>query len=747
MTIRRQMMNYTAAPPLAASSGEPQSSRSDGVINAIRQPLLVLDEQLRVVFANQAFYSAFAVAPEETVGTHLAEAGNHRFDAPALRGFLDLIQTEDARIDEYEIEIELPARGKRVLLLSSQNIVGQSLARREILLAMEDVTERKRAEMVLTSAKWQAERANLTKSRFLATASHDLRQPLQTLSLMRAILAKTIKENREEDALKLIARLNETADAMLDMLDTLLDINQLESGIHPEKIDFPINDLLEQLRSKIAYHAQARGLLWRVMPCCLTVHSDPRLLEQMIRNLVSNALKYTVRGKILLGCRRRGDKLRIEVWDTGVGIREGQLEAIFREFHQLDNGAGERGPGCGLGLAIVQRLANLLDHPIHVRSRPGLGSVFAIEAPLGGESAGISARPSRREAPLGTGNHAAILVVEDDPTLREMLDLLFTGDGHCTATAVDGKRALALVPGSIRPDIVVADYDLPNRLNGLQVITGVRKSLGREIPGLVLTGDVSSATRREITGLGCVQRSKPIKAEELKHLIRSLVSEQRQRTRADPPPQVGSRDDTLRPTIFMVDDDIAVREAVRELLQAEGWAVEAYASCEAFLEAYRPGSEGCLVVDARLPRMNGLELLERLKTMRCGPPAIMITGHADIRLAVQAMKAGALAFLEKPIQYDELLGNIQRALELTRNSAALSSLREETARRIDGLTPRERQVMKLVVEGNPNKQIAYVLGINQRTVETHRATLMKKVGARSLSELIHLTIAGSSDNR
>ena len=150
------------------------------------------------------------------------------------------------------------------------------------------------------------------------------------------------------------------------------------------------------------------------------------------------------------------------------------------------------------------------------------------------------------------------------------------------------------------------------------------------------------------------------------------------------------------------------------------------------------------MVDARMPRMSGLELLERLKAEGRGLPAIMITGHADIRLAVRAMKADAMAFLEKPVQYDELVVNIERALELTRNSAALSSLREAAARRIASLTSRERQVVEMVVEGNPNKQIAYVLGISQRTVETHRATAMKKIGARTLSELIHLTIAGST---
>jgi two-component system, chemotaxis family, CheB/CheR fusion protein len=323
-----------------------------------------------------------------------------------------------------------------------------------------------------------------------------------------------------------------------------------------------------------------------------------------------------------------------------------------------------------------------------------------------------------------------------------LLDRLFASEGYRTAAAADGKQALALAR-AIMPDLVVADCRLPNGLTGLQVITGVREAVSREIPAVILTGDVSTDTMREIARRGCVQRNKPVRAEELTHLIQSLLTQSRQPT-VQARPQAESKTDMPQRTIFVVDDEVAVREAMRGLLQEEGWAVEVYSSGEAFLEAYHPSREGCLVVDARMPRMSGLDLLERLKTTGGGPPAIMITGHADVRLAVRAMKAGAMAFLEKPVQYDELVVNIERVLELTRNSAALSSLREAAARRIAGLTPRERQVVEMVVEGNPNKQIAYVLGISQRTVETHRATAMKKVGARTLSELIHLTITGST---
>jgi two-component system CheB/CheR fusion protein len=202
--------------------------------------------------------------------------------------------------------------------------------------------------------------------------------------------------------------------------------------------------------------------------------------------------------------------------------------------------------------------------------------------------------------------------------------------------------------------------------------------------------------------------------------------------------------DTNLTTIFVVDVESPVREAMLELFQKKGWSVEAYPNGEAFLKSYHLGREGCLVINARIPGMSGLEMLEYLKAGGGCLPTIMITDHADTRLAVRAMKAGAVGFLEKPVQYEELLANIERALELARNTAVHSSFHAEAARRMAGLTVRERQVMDLVVEGNPNKQIAYVLGINQRTVETHRATVMKKIGARSLPELIHLTITGSS---
>jgi two-component system, chemotaxis family, CheB/CheR fusion protein len=254
------------------------------------------------------------------------------------------------------------------------------------------------------------------------------------------------------------------------------------------------------------------------------VHSDPRLLEQMIRNLLSNAVKYTERGGVLLGCRRRGDKLRIEVWDTGQGIPEGQLKAIFEEFHQLNNSARERERGLGLGLAIIQRLGDLLGHAIAVRSRPGQGSVFAIEVPLGQEAAArplVQRQHALEESASGGG---VILVVEDDPAVREMLQFLLADEGYETMVAGNGREAMDLVARAPRPDLVIADYNLPDGLNGLQVVARLHEMHHHEIPVIILTGDISTETMSEISRHGRAQLKKPVRLRELMGLIRQLLS-------------------------------------------------------------------------------------------------------------------------------------------------------------------------------------------------------------------------------
>jgi two-component system, chemotaxis family, CheB/CheR fusion protein len=489
----------------------------ENILNSADVATLFLDEKLNIRFFTPAAKSLFSVIASD-VGRPIADLAHHFANGNLLAD----AKTVLAKLVPLTREIEaengawytcrvLPYRTK------DNRIEG-------VVITFVDVTARKQAEDSLNVAKLQAESANLGQSRFLAAASHDLRQPLQTLSFLQGLLAKKLKDR---DVLQLVARSEETLTAMSGMLNTLLDINQLEAGvIRPKFVDFPINDLLERLKTEFAYHTRNHELDWRVLPCRLAVCSDRRLLEQMIRNLLSNAVKYTKKGGVLLGCRRRGDKLRIEVWDTGLGIPEGQLRAIFEEFHQIDNPARELSRGLGLGLAIVERLGDLLGHTIDVRSRRGSGSVFAIEValvPEGRPLAPKSIEPEREEIAARSGS---ILIVEDDPALRYSLEVLLRADGHRTTAAADGEEAIKLVARKdAQPDFVIVDHNLPQGQTGLQVMARLREMFGHDLPALMLTGDISTQTLSEIAQQGYVHRSKPISAQDLRHLIRSLLAE------------------------------------------------------------------------------------------------------------------------------------------------------------------------------------------------------------------------------
>lgn len=744
--IEGVVITFTDIAETKAAEREIQAARvySDNVINTVRQPLIVLDQKFRIVSGNRSFHDAFALEPEQAVGREFGSIIQNPSAIDEFRSFLKRAQADPAPVDDCEIEIDLPPHGRRSLLLTARKLPDGPSGAAKILLAIEDITERKRAAQAVEAARRQAEQANAGKSRFLAAASHDLRQPLQTLSLLQGILAKKVKD---EDAAKLLGRLGETVDAMSAMLNSLLDINQLEAGVvSVERVDFPVMELFKHLRAEFAYHAEARGLGWRVVPSRLSAYSDPRLLEQMIRNLLSNAVKYTDHGKVLLGCRRHGGKLRIEVWDTGRGIPQEKLGVIFEEFRQLDNPARERSRGLGLGLAIVQRLADLLGHAIDVRSRPDKGSVFAVEVPLARGQPGRS--PADREHPDGppaqdaAGRSAAILIVEDEPMTCEMLKVVLEDEGHRAATAGNGRQALDLVEQqAIRPDLVLSDYNLPNGLNGLEVVARVQQMLHREIPSIILTGDTSAETLSEIARRGGVHLSKPVGPQELIELIQHLLARPEPAALPDLSPPAHPAAGGCQPfVIFVVDDDRSVRETMRDMLQDEGRMVEIYGSCEAFLEAFGRGRDGCLLVDARMPGMSGLELLQRLKDEGHRLPAIMITGYGDVATAVQAMKAGAAEFIEKPVGRDELLAGIERAVRHAGDAAAPTAARERAAALIGRLTVRQRQILDLVLAGHPSKSIAADLGVSQRTVDNHRAAIMKKTGSKSLSALVRTAL-------
>jgi two-component system, chemotaxis family, CheB/CheR fusion protein len=603
-----------------------------------------------------------------------------------------------------------------------------------VVITFADITDRKHTTSALEEAKLEAERANAAKSRFLAAASHDLRQPLQALALLKDFLAPNVTGAR---AAELMARFDKTLGALSGMLDVLLNISQIEAGaVQPEPVVFPVGEMLERLHGEFLALTAARDLSLRFMPSAAWVESDPRLLEQMVRNLLGNAVKYTRTGRVLLGCRRRGDTLRIEVWDTGIGIEASQLDSIFEEFNQVDNPARESGLGLGLGLSIVRRLGRLMRHPVDVRSAPGRGSVFAITVPL---RKGVTLPPREllrdpapAPAPDLIARPSAIMVVEDDPVLLELAAQLLRDNGHMVSCARDATEALRQVSvGAIRPDILLTDYNLPAGKNGVELLVALRARLQRPMPAIVLTGDISTAARAAIAEADCIHLKKPVVPATLLQAVESLCP---------PAPTPAAtvapgRAPEVMPVTYVIDDEPHVCEAIRDLLTARGREVEDFTSAEDFLAVYRAGRPGCLLVDAHLPGLSGIGLLGELRARGDHLPVILITGDDDIGLAVAAMRAGACDFITKPVGRDALMDSIDRAAEQSHTIRIADVAQAEAAACYAALTARQKEVMEMVLAGEPSKNIAVDLGISQRTVENHRAEIMHRMGVRSLPEL------------
>jgi PAS domain S-box-containing protein len=379
-----------------------------------------------------------------------------------------------------------------------------------------DITERKRSEQEISRARKSAELANQAKSGFLAAASHDLRQPLQTLRFLQGALEQ---HHPDGEGRKLLEAIGRSLDTMSSMLSSLLDVNRLEVGkLRPIKSDLAINEVFDSVATDFLRPVEERGLKLRVVRSGLLVYSDKRMLEGMIRNLLSNSVRYTDQGKILLGCRRAGDKIRIEMWDSGIGISEDQLPRIFDEYYQGAE-AAERG-GSGLGLAIVRRLGEVLDHGIDVRSAPGRGTCVSIKVPLG--QTRVNSEPAHDQVSESISFAGTVLVIEDETSVRSALNRLLKLRGIGSSIVATGNDALTLVTQGMRPDLILSDYNLRGSMNGVETIKALRSALAWNVPGIVMTGDIQSKTIEAIAAQDVSVVIKPFLAEELLQLMARL---------------------------------------------------------------------------------------------------------------------------------------------------------------------------------------------------------------------------------
>src|SRR5271170_3997015 len=381
----------------------------------------------------------------------------------------------------------------------------------------ERTAELQRLNAELERAKNEADAANLSKTRFLAAASHDILQPLNAARLYASSLSEGASQIGVEERADLARNVDVSLEAVEEILGALLDISRLDAGAtRPEISDVPVADLMGLLEIEFAALARAKGLDLVFVPTRLAIRTDRRLMRRLLQNLISNALKYTLSGRVLVGCRRLSGGARIEVWDTGLGIPPEHERAVFAEFRRLDQGA-RVARGLGLGLSIVERLGRVLEHPVGLRSRPGKGSVFSVTAPLG------RAAPKRRTAPGAPEPIAAgepldglkVLAIDNEPRVLEGMRTLLSRWGCVVATAEGLAEATAALIEFGPPDVIIADYHLDSG-DGVAAIRALREQFGRRIPAILATADRSPEVRDAAAREGAAVMNKPLKPAPLR---------------------------------------------------------------------------------------------------------------------------------------------------------------------------------------------------------------------------------------
>ena len=527
--------------PLIQGQTPSRADWFDALLSANDAPHALLGEDGRVLVANRAFAEALGLVQNAVEGRTLAEGG-----LPV--GVADAIDVLRRRVLATGTPAgsagPLPGLARAVALTPVRDEGGA--IRAVALIADAGAAALAEARADAAQARGDAERARTAKGKFLSAASHDLRQPFQAMHLFHHLL---IGRLTDPASIELANKLEQAIVGGETLLRALLEVSALEAGLVTAKPQtFPVDELLAKMLEEFGPEAEAKGLRFNVHPLDAQVISDPALMERLLRPILANALRYTLKGGILLAARRRGDTLRIEVWDTGVGIDPANHSVIFEDFHQLGNPGRDRKQGLGLGLAIVRRLAQVLGHPVTVRSRLGKGSVFAVEVPLSGsygdrsgdESADSEPEPAAgRSASAAPAKAGTVLVIEDDAMQLEGIGMLLRGWGYAVIPARGIVEACAeLDSAAATPDLVLSDLRLSGPETGIDAIQAVRARCGRRVPGVIVTGDTDPDRLRSVDRSGLSLVHKPCDPRALRRLLcRSM------KAGAGPAPTGGNRPD------------------------------------------------------------------------------------------------------------------------------------------------------------------------------------------------------------
>jgi signal transduction histidine kinase/CheY-like chemotaxis protein len=574
-----------------------QIEHAQDVVDTVREPLLILDANLRVHSANRAFYQTFAVTAEETETRLIYELGNGQWDIPDLRTLLEDILPMSSVFNDYELEHDFPAIGRRIMLLNARQL-RQGGHAELLVLAMEDVTERRRVESEIAKAKEAAETANRTKSLFLANMSHELRTPLNAiLGFSEMLQDEAVERNLEEFNVDL-QKITTAGRHLLGLINDILDLSKIEAGkmeLHLEAFD--VAALITEVATTIERQAAKNGNTLEITcaPDIGVMWADLSKVRQGLFNLVSNAVKFTHDGRISVAAERQLDQgsewIMFRVSDTGIGLDPEQIVRLFQPFTQADASTTRKFGGTGLGLALTRRFCQMMNGDVMVESVAGEGSVFTLLLPATvHESAAAAAAPpeARRVAvqqleplpPPGT----CVLVVDDDPLQRDLMQRYLRKEGFTVRTASGGADGLQLAR-SLRPAAITLDVMMPG-MDGWSVLSALKGDVAlRDIPVIMLTM-VDDPVRGFTLGASDYA-TKPVNRRRLSQILKKFTCRQ-------PPCPV-----------LIIDDDGMTRSLTRTIMEKEGWTVSEAGNGIEALESMEKNRPSLIFLDLLMPEMDG----------------------------------------------------------------------------------------------------------------------------------------------
>lgn len=491
------------------------------LLEAAPEAMIVVDGAGRIILANGQAERLFGLAREQMLDRSIemllpdrfaALHQKHRveyFAAARLRTMGEGFELYAKRFNGEEFPVE-------VSLSPIQTPDGVLVA-----TAIRDVTERKQVEQQLKDAQAEAEMANQTKSRFLAAANHDLRQPLQSVGLYLSSMRKMLGESYS--AIDVADKIRSSLNVMEELLDALLDISKFDAGaVEATLRDVSLQHLFEQLLADNEPQAEEKGLMLVIQPTSLTVRSDPGLLLRILENFLTNAIRYTAFGEIVVSAQGEDERVRIDVVDTGIGIPTEAQESIFDEYFQLDNPVRQRDKGLGLGLSIVKHIARLLGHELEVVSTVGRGSRFSVWLPRVQVTIAVAVEEDSYDKAASTLQTAKVLLIEDDLAVLDSMKLLLELAGLRVYHATDAAAAMAQIEDGLRPQLLLTDYHLPDS-DGKVIIQRIRMALRKDLPALLMTGDTAAQRYSDGSGSPVDVLHKPVDGDELLASIAALL--------------------------------------------------------------------------------------------------------------------------------------------------------------------------------------------------------------------------------